>query len=485
MNGDDLINTTVLPVGLREARVNARKAKAYHVLRPYPFVAFQQWKEEDRGPLPTCRPFVRQIVEKGATWLFQKPVHFKVEDDDGLTELINQTWNDNCMGSRAWHMAVQGGLCGAVDLKWSKPGEDDRLTIDVFDCIEHTRLYFDQDDPSKLLMARIQVPQFDYSQNSWFWYREDWTDSHRVTYDRIPCKGYEVGQSFNPYQDVSTADKQQFPGEKREPNPFGIVPFWRVRNAHTGDEWGMGDLWPFFQSVDQINFQRDLGHKGNQKRIDPMKALIDLEQPENEAPDFSDAPGGVEVFQSVDGKEGRIEVVEGSHAILEDIRVFADDLKKELMQAVGSVDFDPEEITNKGNLTSAVVAAIAAPLIEKTVQKRGLYGEDGVCVFFERMCLGASNAKLSGWRPAKNVEVLWPNLVEMTEDEKTVSVNRQAAMVDKGFTTHERAVRKIAGEDGVVDVDGLVEEAEAQKEANVDESAERIRAESQAASSPE
>lgn len=467
MTAEDLINTTALPAGLREARILARKAKAYHSLRPYPFVAFQEWKVEERGPLPICRPFVKHIVQKGADWLFLKPVHFKVEDDKALTDLVNKVWNDNCMGSRATGMAVTGALSGAVDLKWSKPDKDkDDVTIEVYDPTEHTRFYFDQTDPTKLLMARIQVPFYDYLTKKWFWKREDWTDDTWTTYDPLPCRENAEQTGLNPYKFADEADKSQFLNPNTVANPFGIVPFWRVKNQESGDEWGFGDLWPYYQVVDQINFQRDLGHKENQKRSDPKLAYIDLTQPNNEAPDMSGAPGAVEVLVSEDGKEGRIEVVEGSHDILAEIKIFADDLKRELYAAVGSVDFGPEDVTNKGNLTTAVITQLYAPLIEATERKRTLYGEDGVSVFFERMCKGLAKASVKGWKETEDVQTVWPQVVEMTEEEKTVAVTRQQTMVDSAFTTHERATREIAVQDGVVDVDELVKEVETQKAEN-------------------
>lgn len=465
MTGNDLINTTALPAGLREARILARKAKAYHALRPYPFVAFQEWKTEERGPLPICRPFVKHIVQKGADWLFLKPVHFKVENDKALTDLINKTWNDNCMGSRATELAVTGALSGAVDLKWSKPDADsDRITIEHYDPTEHTRFYYDQTDPTKLLMARIQVPYFDYQTKKWYWKREDWTDEKWVTYQPMPAQDNADQLGLNPYKFTDEIDKKAFIVDKEQANPFGIIPMWRVRNSASGDEWGAGDLWPYYQVVDQINFQRDLGHKENQKRSSPKTAYIDLEQADNEAPDMGE--NQTEVLQSTGEKEGRIEVVEGSHDILEAIKTFADDLLKELYSGVGSVDFGPEEVTNKGNLTVAVLTQLYAPLVEATTRKRQLYGEDGVSVFFERMCEGLSTAKVNGWKPVEDVQTVWPQIIEMTEDEKTVAVNRQRSMVEAAFTTQDRAVRELGVQDGVIDIDDLVKDTEAQAEAN-------------------
>lgn len=462
MTGNDLINTTALPPGLREARTMARRAKAYHMLRPYPYVSFQTWKEEDRGPLPICRPFVRNIVQKAADWLFLKPVHFKVEEDKAMTDLVNKTWSDNCMGSRSIEAALLGGLSGSVDLKWSTP-EQDKVSIEILDPTEQTRLYYDQQDQTKLLMARIQVCVFDFSQKKWVWKREDWTDQYWVTYEPQTCS---VAEGGSPYAKCDEADKAVFIIKDKVKNPFGIIPVWRIRNQASSDEWGYGDLWPYFQVVDQINFQRNLGHKANQKRVDPKVAYIDLEQPANDAPDMSDNPGTVEVYESSSEKEGKIQVIEGTHDILAEISEFAAELKRELLNAVGSVDFSPEDITNKGNYTTAVVKQLYAPIIESTTRKRGLYGEDGLSVFFERMSKGCSFAKVKGWKEVEDVQTIWPQVVEMTEDEKTVARNRQALNVQDAFTTHERATRELAVQDGVVDVDELLEETEAQKAEN-------------------
>ncbi len=457
MTGNELINTPALPPGLREIRILARKAKAYHVLRPYPFVSFQTWKEEDRGPLPQCRPFVRNIVTKGARFLFGKPVHFKIEGDEELTEKVNDAWNGACMGSRAIGMAKDAALQGAVDLKWGVT-EQGRVTIDVLDPTEHSRLYFDQLDPTKLLMARTQVAAFDFVQQAWFWHREEWTDDRWVKYDPLLCRTLtDVQGGLNPYAFVEEADKGNFMESSSVPNPFGIVPFARVLNADSGDEWGMGDLWPYYNIVDQINFNRDLEHKDNQKKIDPDIAYIDLSQSNAESPDYSGNPDKLQSLQS-DGEHPDIRVIESSHDIREHVRLFADELKRELYNAVGSVDLNAEEVTNKGALTAQVSQFLLAPLIETTNEKRGLYGEDGCSVFMERLCTGMANYGAEGWREAKTVETVWPNMVEFSEAEKTEAVTRQSMMVEKAFTTHERATRELAVMDGVVDVDELVED---------------------------
>lgn len=466
MNANDLLNTTALPPGFLAARTLARKAKAYHNLRPYPFVAFQDWKTEDRGPYPVCRPFVRRIVKLGARWLFGQPVRFKADQDKDLTELLNQTWNDASMGSRAVGFAERAAVNGAVDLKWSLPDPQTGLvTIEDYDPTEHTRLYFDPADKTKLLMARIQVPQFDFTDKKWYWYREEWTDDYRVVYKRVIAAKQDNGTAgYNPYEYVEEIDKKPFEVETQEANIFGIVPFWRLRNADSGDEWGLGDLWPYWQSVDQINFNRDLEHKDNQKKIDPDIALIDLQQPANEQPGSDSGPVQERVLESTDGKDGKIVPIESGHDIRQHIDQFADKLKDELLNAVGSVELDPESVTNKGNLTPAVYAQIYAPLIETTNEKRGLYGEDGLSVFWERACQGLANAKVQGWKPTKSVETVWPRLLPANEEELNTAVQRQAAMVESAFTTHERATRHIASLDGVVDVDELLQETAPLKE---------------------
>lgn len=464
MNPNDLLGTRYNPPGFDTVRAISRVAKAYHSLSPYP--AFSEmtrnWKTEERGPFPRCRPFVRRIVNRGARWLFGKPVTFRVGEDKESAELVNQAWTENDMNRRSVAMATTGALSGGVVLKWSydKDQTETGARIHVLDPAEQTRLYWEDE---MLLMARVQYPFFDATTGKWIWYREEWTDDIFRVYEELPLNAVTpLSPTGDPYSFAPVADvydKWEIKSEER--NPFGIIPLWYVRNSEVGREFGEGDLWNCYHIIDQVNYTYDLAHKHNQKFVDPSKAYIDLEPSTDDAPDAS-GPGGAEVLETKEGApaQGKVQALETDGSMRGPLREFTQDLLRDLFDTVGAVDVSPEEITNKGNLTSAVLTQLYAPLIEITDSKRTCYGEDGVCVFFERMSRGLAAVNAQGWKPLDDVQIHWPAYFDVPEEEKTAAVTRQSLMVTNRFTTQKRAVQELAKLDGVIDVNDLLVEIE-------------------------
>lgn len=80
------INCRYSPPGWIMARWQAMEAGAYHNLTPYPMWAFNEWKTEDRGPLPRCMPLPRSIVKKSAQWLFGRDVQISMPGNSELEE---------------------------------------------------------------------------------------------------------------------------------------------------------------------------------------------------------------------------------------------------------------------------------------------------------------------------------------------------------------------------------------------------------------
>lgn len=457
--GRDFIGCKTNPAGFDSLRLLARTAKAYDALVPYPnFSAMtnKKWLTEEQGPYPRCLPFVRNIVTKGARWLFGKPVTFRVEDNKPLSKLINDAWTENSMGARSVPMARMGALSGGVALKWSyDPERSEYPQIHVLDPAEHTRFYWHPHDTTQLLMVRVQYPIFDPAKGVTVWYREEWTDEELVVYEDIPQAVLVSTNVNDPYQIATKVDDyQDWKIKTREPNEFGVIPLWYVQNIHTGREFGDGDLWSYFQTIDLINYTRNLEHLNNQKGQDPGKAYIDLE------PETDDAPGRDMVGESLRTTtdavaQGKIQELSPDATMRPHMRQYIEDLKRELYQAVGSVELSVEDVTNKGNLTRAVLEQVYGPLIEATDEKRKSYGEDGLCTFFERMCDGMANAGVSGWSADTDVQIHWPDMFHGTPEEHSTEVQRQKTMVEARFTTPERAVRAVAALDGIIDTDKL------------------------------
>ena len=473
---ESLLGTKHMPPQYGSVRGLSRTARAYHALCPYPNFSrmTKDWKVEERGPFPRCRPFVQHIVNKGATWLFGQQVSFRVGEEenqaDELSELINDVWTLNDMTRRSRSAAITGANSGGVVAKYSyDETKENPVQIDLLDPTEQVRLYWNPDNIQELFMARVQYPIFDAVDGRVYWKREDYTDKTHIVYKPVAMSEVTNSAYSDPYQMVDLIDQyDNWVVEESKPNPFGIIPLWYIRNRENGTEYGEGDLWSMFEIIDQINFTRNLGHKDNQKSIEPDIIYIDLTASDGDQPGTNQ--NAVEVLDSKDkdGKQGKVEQLQTNAALRPHLDKYADDEQRELFNAVGSVDIDPSEVTNKGNLTVGVLAQLYGPLIERTNEKRQCYGEDGFCVFFERMSRGLANIGAEGWKPVEDVQIVWPPFFEDTEEEKSSLATRQVTLLENGLTTHEKAVRDIANADGIKDIDdhlAAVQKEKQEKEA--------------------
>lgn len=472
MKASELLGITVNPPGSDKVKAAARQALAYFKMRPYPGWGFRDWKTEDRGPLPKCRSHAKTIVERSAKWLFGKPITFKCENEQ-IQQRINEIWQNNSMPSKAYFMAVKGGNCGNVALKYAydETNEVEPVSIQILDGAEHVRWYYDSEDSDKLLMARVQYPYYNYAEKAFYWHREDWTAETLQIYEDVPTKNVtsasyvdvnELSDSIDSYSDWQIATT--------EPNPFGSIPIQHIKNSETESVYGDGDLWLFWQLVDQINFTYNLANISNQTGVHPGKVYIDLKPESDDAPQGPNGGAGEAESLKSDsedgGKQGKVELLEHQGHIREHLETFVNGLVQELFDSAGSVNCDYEEITNKGQMSTAVMKLLFAPLIDTTERKRRLYGEDGICEFFENMCKGL--AKL-GVKPfvATNVDIQieWPPLLEMPEEEKSSYTNRLESAVEDGFVTQDWAARAFAKMEGVQDVDQVVKAALKEHEA--------------------
>lgn len=464
-NPDLLVGTPHNPPGYEMIRNISRAARAYHDLFPYPQYSqmTRDWKIEDRGPFPRCLPFVNHIVEKGVQFLFARPLTFRCETDSG-TETVTNTWTANDMTRRSLVVGRIGALSGGVALKWWYDKEEGGVKIDVLDPAEQTRFYWDSLYTDKLLMVRTQVPVWNHVKGYYEWCREDWTDKTHVVYKPVPVASISQNQISDPYTTARKADGfEHWEIDYTEKNPFKVIPFWYIKNREDGTQYGLGDLWRFYNIVDLVNFTRDLEHKSNQKIVNPDKAFIDLAAPENEA-NTSANPVEVDVLETKDGagQQGKIWQFEQDPDFRIYLNRYAEELMKQLYDATGCVDIDYADVTNKGYMTAAVMHQLYAPLIDRTEEKRQCYGEDGLCVFFERMGIGMRNAGVEGWDEVEDVQAVWPSYFSLAEAELMEAAERQVYLVQNNLTTMERAIRYVAAKDSVIDVDNLIEEIQQQ-----------------------
>lgn len=465
MTGNELINTPHQPERYLGIRYEAAKARAYNNLQPYPMFGFGNWKEEERGILPKCRPFVKHIIGQSASWLFGRPVEFKCKNESILKN-VTEVWDANQMGQKMLMASKDAGQTGGVFLKFSYNQADEvPVRIAILDGVDHVRLYFDPHNSEKLIMVRIQYPYWNALEGKWYWFRQEWTDSLEVNYEAKPHPGQNSEKpDYDPYQAVSEVDKSEWVESGRIPNQFKVIPGCLVKNLNEGGNYGRGDLWGFWPIIDQLNFNADLGHKDSQRKVWPKEVYIDAAPAPGDAPGQAEANGVEEVRSlNTDGHQAKVELLEAKSPIREYMADDYDKLLAELYEAVGAVSVKPETITNKGNLTQAVLMQMYAPLIAKTAEKRECWGENGICKFLEIMCAGLSNMKVKGWVKDVDIKPVWPTWFQLIEDDLQAMATRYSTMVEAGFTTPERATRVLAQAEGVEDIEELLKETEAHR----------------------
>lgn len=461
-----IINTTSLPPGLLRMREMASEAEAYHALNPYPRYAFTGWKTEDLGPLPRCMPLAKSIVKRGAKWLFGRPIQINCAGNTTLETALRDAWRGNRMGSRMVPAAERAGRRGGLVLKYAidEKNIERPITIQSLDYIDQVRLFFDPHDRDRLLMARVQYPFFDPVSNKTWWYREEWTDAEEVHYEPLPQAKFASLNNYTP----DTFNGWQI--SAREKNPFERIPLTVIRNLETDDVWGSADLWNLieetnlFRILDRINMAFAIMDRSNQfdGNLNPITIDADVDEQDIDKPL---QPGQPWDIKSEEGSAHQARVIfpTGQNSLRPAMMDYVKDLRAQLYEAASSVAFEPENFTNKGNLTEAVLEMIFQLQIEITEEKHKSYGEHGLKPFLENLALGAQAAGMSlGVRAADrasySVEIKWAPYFGLSEDEKTARVARVRQEEVAGYTTHERAIDAVAQMEGVEDLEALKEE---------------------------
>lgn len=454
----NLIGTMHLPSGLSDVRAKAAEAWAYHRLDPYPTYYFGAWREEDRGPLPKCLPIARSIVRRGARWLFGRALRIECAGNEALESYLQSVWKANRMQARMRARAVFGAMEGGIALKFAwQPDARVEVPIATLSVAEECRLYYHPHDRDRLLMARIQYPYVEASTGETWWYREEWTDAEQVVYE--PVRFGDIGKaSPDSWDGWKEAD------DGRKPNPFGEIPLVHVRNVDNDQTWGDGDLWDLYRILDRIHLGYHLMDRSNQFDSDHNPIVIDG-TPEDDI-DRALQPGqpwSLKSDENGDSRQAKVVFPPSGNALRPAMMEYAKDLRKQVLEAAGSVEVDTEAVGNRGNLTQAVLHQLYLPQIEQTEEKRQSYGEYGIVPFLEKMarCLARVGVRGLGVDEQKPesyaVTLKWPAYFGLTQEELSELTGRLQEQELQGYVTHARAVREMAEAEGR-DADAVEEE---------------------------
>lgn len=472
MNGKELLGTKYVPDGLQYITQLAKRAKAYHSLTPYPWFGFSDWKTEDRGPLPKCLPFTRSIVKRGARWLFGKGMDIMVRNSESLTVMLNTEWRDARMPSKMLMLAENAAQEGSYCIRFHVDAENKKVKFSILSQIDNVRVYLDPTDQDRVLMTRVQFPYFDARNGVYYMHREEWTEDLYVKYKPKPVT-YKLDPSYQYGLIVLVTGTNYAPDapeivweiESSKPNPYKVIPVVTIHNVERNSQWGMGDLWSLEQVIDRVNLTYHLMDKSNQFDSTPTPIFIDAVL-EDDAINKPLAPGEQLSIKTDDvdgsGLQAKFGLMEPSGKMRPYMMDYADNLMKMIYEGAGSIKVDPEEITNKGNLTQSVLTQIYGPLIDTTEEKRRNYGDYGVAVLVDKLLTALRNLGLFSGKVKipkdPDIEIKWPDFFMMSDSEIRTRLDRLMVQEGAGLTTKDRVIRAMASADGIENVEALIEE---------------------------
>jgi len=465
---DSLLGTKVPPAGLARIQGLAREARAYHELDAYPMYAFRDWKIEDRGVLPRVLPLPKSIVERGAKWLFRRPLQVRVPGNTKLEKFLKKAWKKNRLDTRLVAMAKDAALDGGIVLKFSYDSTDKKtggLSIQSLSLIDECRLFRDPHDAERILMARVQYPFQDPATGDTMWFREDWNAETYVEYQ--PLKASNLGAAFNP----DTSD--QWIELKRSDNPFGEIPLHVIKNIETDDSFGSGDLWTLYRIIDRICLTAHLMDRSNQfdSQVNPI--FLDVEVDEQDA-DHPLQPGQpLEVTTKPDAlTQGKVLFPSGENGLRPQMLEYANWLRDQVLASCSSVEPDVDEVSNKGAMTQAVLEQLYLPQIQITEEKRKTWGEDGLEPFLALVarCLQRVGVDLGvneNDEDSYTVSLGWAQFFNLSQDEKIAVVSRMVDEIANDFITQERAIEIVAEAEQITDIIALKAEISIQVAAKI------------------
>jgi hypothetical protein len=456
-----LIGTSSLPSGLAGIRDRAREARAYHLLVPYPLYHFRDWKTEDRGPMPRCLPIAKSIVRRGARWLFGDAPRVYCPENTVLESFVRDAWRGNRLDSRLVAIAENAALDGGVVLKFSyDPADRCPLSIQSLSLTDEARLYYHPHDCRKLLMARVQYPYFDADDGKTYWYREEWTDEEEVCYRPVPndlmfgSRETTFLSGSQPLLSQDMADVYEgWQIDKRQPNPFGVIPMTAVKNIETDDVWGSGDLWDLYRVLDRVHLTYHLMDRSNQfdSEINPLFIDLKLEEQDIERPVQPGQPLDLKSDGAEDGRQGKVDFRPTGNNLRPAMMEYARELKTQVLEAASSSSVDQSEITNKGNLTTAVLEQLYWPQIVATKEKRKTFGEDGLAPFFALVAEGLTNAGVvdlgydSGRPERGQIELQWQPFFTLSPSERAASIGVIQQAEGSNYLTKDEAIKEAGG----------------------------------------
>jgi hypothetical protein len=488
-------------------RERSAESYDYYHLAPYPRWAFgrQQWPLT-RGPVPTAVAVPHNVVAEGANFLFRGgPPTFSVTNPEGTKTAaidaadayLKQIIRRNRLGEKWASLAEACANQGAIAAKFCYDADNEAcpVRISFLDIPNQCRVWCDPHDATAIVFARIQYPYRDPSSGDWYYFREEWTADTHVTYRPLRAGSAAIAscEDIPGYSDHmgdgGGADGAPWQEDTRETNPFGVIPVTVIRNKRIqGNPLGEGDLWRLFRLIDRIALTLHDSDRWNQINSRPIVAVIN-----NDTEDEDDIlPGETLRIRSDNPSAPPVDakLIEPMGYARQWVGEYVDRIETMAWEAAGYNKIDLAAMSNKGAWTQLAFEATFNKTIATTERKRELWGNSGLCIFFDNLLTGLSRIggikELAGYSDDTDVAVVWPKLFTVTPQDLGEMTTRTVTQVASKFLTAERGARRIAAAEGLADkdVDALIQELE-QQQAQEDAKAEAaMAAQAQAQAAP-
>lgn len=463
IDGDQLINTKAPAPRQMEMALASWQSWDYYHNVPYPTHAFgpQQWAR-DKGPFPTALPYTEILINEGAEFVFRNgSPHFSVPGYPEADQFVQKIVSSNKLDELWIPLGIDAGNQGALACKWNIDLDDSRRPVQIsfLDIPQECRVWVHPHDRNRILMLRIQYPYRDPNTGDWYLYREEWTENSQVTYEPVVAgKSSILSPMLLKGYSSNFGDEMAWNIVDQQVNPFGMPPVTIIRNkAVKGNPLGEGDCWRLFRLMDRIALSMHGEDKSSQIHAEPIpvatNATID-----NEGPLQPGEPMSIQ--SSVDGVMADMKLLEPHGRARQFTHMTMDRWEDLLYKSAGLSRVNTENITNKGNMTALAFAMTYARTISTSDRKRGLWGDNGMCVAFQNILLCLQ--RVGGVKAVSNlplertdgdeviVNVKWPPYFEQTDEDKSKLTERTISQMNSMLIPHEDAIERVGRAEGVV-----------------------------------
>lgn len=389
--------------------------------------------EEDPNVISNrCAP----IVDKGVSFLFGEPIQIEPGEKEGSEteepDKTNQEFLDGFWGDDDDKMtllseiAMNGGVCGQVFVKLVPAQGTQKYPRIVELNPSNVRIVTDPEDCKTHWAYIIEYPVYNDTQKRQIIARvdpnADTAKLGQLLDDYWTITNYEKKNTAQTWAQVGTQEDWLYP----------FAPVFTNKNLPNPNEcWGIPDLTEdLIGQNESLNFNDSntaciIKFHAHPKTIATGANLDELKT----------APGDLTLLPSPDSKVYNLEMnsdLSSSRNFSADIRMTMDERSRVPAVALGRL----ESLPGGGDIPATTMKLMFQPLLEKTTQKRRLYGKLIREISRAALVLG-DNITIEEYETYP-IEIHWPNLLPMDKQKDALAATAlQEAGVSKDTSLQE------------------------------------------------